>query len=254
VQCYEGRLENRSNKKLHRNSVVPLAYYFMSSIYTRKLNVFPFFLIPDGTTKEESSVILSPEFLTRKSKSHPRKSLPDIFYKQVENQLYCPIISQLIPGDSGAFIVTTFQTKILNARTGRSGLKFTYGAFVRKETFAHKSNICTKIFDILDNYICVDGLTILEATNKIVDEFQVSVNPFDTYFNPEKVENLLNSFESKFCISDRKSLSFVSKVIIEINQSKVLKHKWIKPSIELEEVKEFWRHIDKELSFDKQHF
>ena len=29
---------------------------------------------------------------------------------------------------------------------------------------------------------------------------------------------------------------------------------WIKPSVELEEVKEFWRHIDKELSFDKQYF
>jgi hypothetical protein len=226
----------------------------MSYIYTRKLSAFPFFLIPDGATKEESSVVLSPEFLTKKSKSHTRKNLPDIFYNQIENQLYCPIISQLIPSDSGAFIVTTFQTKILNARTGRSGLKFTYGAFVRKEVFAHKTNVCTKIFDILDNYICVDGLTSFEAANKIVNEFQLSVNPFDTYFNHGKVEDLLNTFESQFCITDRKSLGFISKIITQINQYKVLKHKWIKPSVEIEEAKEFWRHIDKELSFERQHF
>jgi hypothetical protein len=221
----------------------------MSNIYDRQLNGFPFFIIPDGNTKEEASVAFSHVFLTKQSNYRSQKRFPDILYFSIENKVHCPVVSQVIIYDSGFLLATTIQSDILNVQTKRKGLNFTYGAFIKSDVFLLKNNVCSAVFNILDSYIqSFDGLIGIEAANKIVTEFQVSNNPHDTYFRREDTKSLLNCFESQFCLTDKKKIDIIPKIIISMKQSKILRQKWLKPCVKFEESKEFWKYIDGQLS------
>jgi hypothetical protein len=221
----------------------------MSNIYNRQLNVLPFFILPDGNTKEEASIAFCSIFLTRQSKKKSQKTLIETLYSPLENKIYCPFVSQAIFYSNGILLSNTIQTEISNIQTDRKGLKFTYGAFVKKDVFLLKTNVCTRIVNILDTYIqSFDNLIGVEAINKIVTEFQSSSSSHDTYFNDKDTKKLLNCFESHFCLTDRKKINFLTKAIISTKQSKILKQPWLKPSVEFEEIKEFWMYVDKQLS------
>jgi hypothetical protein len=221
----------------------------MSPIYERQMNGYPFFIIPNGRTNEEASIAFSHSFLTRQNKKRNQKKIPDILYSSAVNKVQCPIFSQVIFYDSGVLLSTTIKTEVLNVQTQRNGLNFVYGAFVKSDVFLLKTNVCSTVFEILDNYIqSFDSLIGIEAVSKIVTEFQVSDHPDDIYFNREDTERLLNYFESRFCLTDRKKINFISKIIISMKQSKILKQEWLKPCMEFEETKEFWRYMDGQLS------
>jgi hypothetical protein len=221
----------------------------MSNIYDRQLNVLPFFILPDGNTQEEASIAFASVLLTKQSRKRSQKTLLDTLYSPIESKICCPIISQVISYDYGVLLSTTIRTEVLNRQTNREGLYFTYGAFVKNDVFLLKTSVCTTIFDLLDTYIqSFDNLTVIEAVNKIVTEFQFPSNSHEIYFSYKDTQKLLNYFESHFCFTDRKKINFITKTIISTKQSKTLKQPWLKPSVEFEQIKEFWMYVDGQLS------
>lgn len=219
----------------------------MTHVYNRGLRVSPFIIAPIGLMNREAAIVLGPRSLAKRS-----DDLIHILYFHIEEQnLNCPVIAQFIPYENGVLITTTIQTRVPDANSdGRLGLKLTYGALISKDIFLHHSNVCTRVFELLNLYYFQKQFgapASIEIAEKIVSSLQRTNQRSDEILGQDETDELLNRFESELCISDRSPLTAFKRAILRFRWHRLLKWPKLKPLICLGDSAGFWSDIDTSL-------
>lgn len=217
----------------------------MTHIYNRGLRVSPFIIAPIGLINREAAIVLGPRSLANRS-----DDLIRLLYSHIaEQDLNCRVIAQFIPYQGGVLITTTIQTKVPDANSGRLGLKLTYGAWISRDIFLYHSNVCTRVFELLNLYFqkVFGAPASIEIAEKIVSSLQRPNQSSDELLGQDDTDELLNRFESELCISDKLPLTAFRRAYLWFRWHRLLRWPKRRPLICMGDTIGFWSDIDTSL-------
>jgi hypothetical protein len=216
----------------------------MTRRYDRQLKVLPFIIVPSAITDQESALAFWPKKLVGKTDELIRRLYAPISAKN----LNCPVIAQVFFYGGEILIASVIQTQVPDAKSGRFGLKLTYGALVSRDVLFYHPNVCAKVSEFMDRYFQSEfGVTVsIRGADEIVAKFQRDQRMEDL-ISQDKTNELLNRFESEFCLTDRAPLNLVDKVRLHLTSIKLKRYRRIKPANTTFETRGFWRKVDDDL-------
>lgn len=219
-------------------------------IYDRRLVVSPFVIVPIALVDKESTLLIGPIQLSKKS-----DTLIQTLYSFIAKQLIgCPVIAQILPFDGSTIIATTVQTTVRNDVSGRYGLKLTFGALLHQSVLSTHPAICTKVFSRIDQYFRdAFGVTAsVEGANKIVATFQQKNESTENLMKDDKTRLLLNEFESEFGTIQRPSFKLLKSIGMFFKTAKLHRLQSQRIGNKIEDIERFWRSVDEILSKNRK--
>ena len=181
----------------------------MTRIYEKRLAVSPF-MISAVATGHESEIIFGPQTLAR-----GRDKVVAVLHGFInENDVRSPVIGQVSKYKDKTIIATTIQTKAIDDKSKRDGLRLVYGAAICGEVFTNYSNVSSEVFSLFNECFREQyGVSLdVQGANKIVEGLTRKNCGIDDYLKQGDFFSLLSCFE-KFGIEEESLLSTWAKIL-----------------------------------------
>lgn len=219
----------------------------MTTFTENNLPVQPFVIAPIALIEREAAFILQPRELD------PNNRLIQRLYVGInKNNMRCPLILQAFPYKGKVLVSCTIQTNVRDDFSGRLGAKLTYGALISKKMFLYHPNVCSKTFEILDEYLQKEFNveSNLTGADKIISRLQQTDQSLDNLISPTKKSELFQRLECEFWLAES---NFVHRITSNFKllfiKLKLLQYHNVTPVTSWDKTRGVWENIDHYLSF-----
>ncbi|MFH0988859.1 MAG: hypothetical protein V1799_02465 [bacterium] len=218
----------------------------MTTIYSKKLLVSPFIVLPTAVTNEEAKMVLGPTWISEYS-----NDLINAIHNTIDrNGITCPLIAQSFTFRRKLLICNTIKSSVPDHYSKRIGLMFTYGAIIENETLLRFSDITRTIWLIYQDFFRSQFNTIanFEGIDKVVEIFQQRDSSTNDKFSSDIIIDFLNKFECAFSLLDKTKPHFANRVYFAFSPCRKLLRQRAKPCLTFQDADIFWLTFDRLVS------